>query len=151
MVSRQETARPLLTPGEVMQLPPDEEVIQISGTAPIRALKVRYYLDPRLASRVGSPPSGATRLTGPPDDWSSVVAATGGGGPATSGSVDVGGHRIEPKLEGIDQEVFQRSEPDEDLEVDGESGDAQQAADLQRRFKAVVRQAALDPDDGIAL
>ncbi|HSW19103.1 MAG TPA: conjugal transfer protein TraG, partial [Ramlibacter sp.] len=27
MVSRQETARPLLTPGEVMQLPPDDEVV----------------------------------------------------------------------------------------------------------------------------
>src|SRR5258707_6973484 len=26
MVSRQETARPLLTPGEVMQLPPDDEL-----------------------------------------------------------------------------------------------------------------------------
>lgn len=149
MVSRQETARPLLTPGEVMQLPPDEEVIQISGAAPIRALKVRYYLDPCLASRVGSPPSSATRLAGPPDDWSSVVAAAGGGGSATSGSVDEGGHRIEPELEGSDQEAVQRSEPDEDFEVDGDN--AQQAADLQRRFKAVARQAALDPDDGIAL
>ena len=27
MVSRQETARPLLTPGEVMQLPPDDELV----------------------------------------------------------------------------------------------------------------------------
>lgn len=151
MVSRQETARPLLTPGEVMQLPPDEEVIQISGAAPIRALKVRYYLDPCLAGRVGSPPSSATRLAGPPDDWSSVVAAAGGGGSATSGSVDEGGYRIEPELEGIDQEAVQHSEPDEDLEVDGDGDNAQQAADRQRRFKAVARQAALDPDDGIAL
>lgn len=151
MVSRQETARPLLTPGEVMQLPPDEEVIQISGTAPIRALKVRYYLDPRLAGRVGSPPSGVTRLAGPPDDWSSVVAAGGGAGPVTSSSADEGGHRIEPELEGGDQEAVQRSEPEMDLELDGEGDDAQQAADLQRRFKALARQAALDPDDGIAL
>ena len=30
MVSRQETARPLLTPGEVMQLPPDDEVVMLS-------------------------------------------------------------------------------------------------------------------------
>ena len=27
MVSRQETARPLLTPGEVMQLPPEDELV----------------------------------------------------------------------------------------------------------------------------
>jgi type IV secretion system protein VirD4 len=45
MVSRQETARPLLTPGEVMQLPPDEALVQVSGVPPIRATKVRYYLD----------------------------------------------------------------------------------------------------------
>ncbi len=45
MVSRQETARPLLTPGEVMQLPPDEEIVMVSGHAPIRAAKLRYYED----------------------------------------------------------------------------------------------------------
>ena len=37
MVSRQETARPLLTPGEVMQLPPDEAVVMVSSVAPIKA------------------------------------------------------------------------------------------------------------------
>ena len=31
MISRQETARPLLTPGEVMQLPPDDELVLVSG------------------------------------------------------------------------------------------------------------------------
>ncbi|HBI18553.1 MAG TPA: conjugal transfer protein TraG, partial [Brevundimonas sp.] len=43
MVSRQETARPLLTPGEVMQLPVDEALVLAAGCAPIRARKVRYY------------------------------------------------------------------------------------------------------------
>ena len=47
MVSRQETARPLLTPGEVMQLPPDDELVLVSGCHPIRAKKARYYEDPR--------------------------------------------------------------------------------------------------------
>ena len=37
MVSRQETARPLLTPGEVMQLPPADELVLVSGLPPIRA------------------------------------------------------------------------------------------------------------------
>src|SRR6185312_6308046 len=36
MISRQETARPLLTPGEVMQLPPADELVLVSGLAPIR-------------------------------------------------------------------------------------------------------------------
>src|ERR1700681_2249428 len=40
MVSRQETARPLLTAGEVMQLPPDDELVLVSGCPPIRARKV---------------------------------------------------------------------------------------------------------------
>ena len=34
MVSRQETARPLLTPGEVMQLPHDDELVLVSGCHP---------------------------------------------------------------------------------------------------------------------
>ena len=42
MVSRQETARPLLTPGEVMQLPHDDELVLVSGCHPIRAKKARY-------------------------------------------------------------------------------------------------------------
>ena len=34
MVSRQETARLLLTPGEVMQLPHDDEPVLVSGCHP---------------------------------------------------------------------------------------------------------------------
>jgi type IV secretion system protein VirD4 len=56
MVSRQESARPLLTPGEVMQLPPDEALVLISGLPPIRAKKARYFTDPQLARRVLQPP-----------------------------------------------------------------------------------------------
>lgn len=52
MVSRQETARPLLTPGEVMQLPPMDEIVMVAGTPPIRAKKVRYYEDRRFTERV---------------------------------------------------------------------------------------------------
>jgi type IV secretion system protein VirD4 len=56
MVSRQETARPLLTPGEVMQLAPSEELVLVSGVPPIRAKKARYYEDTRLTERVLPPP-----------------------------------------------------------------------------------------------
>ena len=56
MVSRQETARPLLTPGEVMQLPPDDELVLVSGCHPIRAKKARYYEDPELKERILPPP-----------------------------------------------------------------------------------------------
>ena len=52
MVSRQETARALLTPGEIMQLPADDELVLVAGTAPIRAKKLRYFEDPRLTQRL---------------------------------------------------------------------------------------------------
>lgn len=57
MVSRQETARQLITPGEIMQLPAGEELILLSGFAPIRAQKIRYYTDKNFTGRVCPPPS----------------------------------------------------------------------------------------------
>ena len=75
MVSRQETARPLLTPGEMMQLPPTEEVVLVSGSPPVRAEKARYYADPQFKTRIASPPNlrsgnGMLGTVAPPDDWS---------------------------------------------------------------------------------
>jgi type IV secretion system protein VirD4 len=56
MVSRQETARPLLTPGEVMQLPPDQALVLVSGLAPVRALKLRHYEDTNFVRRLRPSP-----------------------------------------------------------------------------------------------
>ena len=56
MVSRQETARQLITPGEIMQLPSNQEIILLSGFSPIKADKVRYYADKNFTGRVSSPP-----------------------------------------------------------------------------------------------
>ena len=55
MVSRQETARQLITPGEVMQLPPEQELILLAGFSPIRALKIRYFTDRNFTDRVMPP------------------------------------------------------------------------------------------------
>src|SRR4029077_2261765 len=78
MVSRQETARPLLTPGEVMQLPPDDELILVSSLAPIRAKKLRYYEDRNFITRVTDAPAlGDGRyldVPAPrPNDWGGQV------------------------------------------------------------------------------
>ncbi len=78
MVSRQETARPLLTPGEVMQLPPDQAIVLVSGLAPIRALKLRHYEDANFAARLRPSPhlAGLEYLDRPvarPDDWGSGI------------------------------------------------------------------------------
>ena len=75
MVSRQETARPLLTPGEVMQLPPDDELVLVSGCSPIRARKARYFEDERFRERVIPPAKLGGELVGREmrsDDWSGL-------------------------------------------------------------------------------
>ncbi|MBL4574553.1 MAG: conjugal transfer protein TraG [Opitutaceae bacterium] len=74
MVSRQETARPLLTPGEVMQLPADEELLLVSGLAPVRAKKLKYYEDHNFTDRLLAPPSQAVQRIeggGCDHDWQS--------------------------------------------------------------------------------
>jgi type IV secretion system protein VirD4 len=78
MVSRQETARPLLTPGEVMQLPPADELVLVSGLAPIRAKKLRYYEDGNFIDRVVPAPLLAEegyrdRPAARADDWGQQV------------------------------------------------------------------------------
>jgi type IV secretion system protein VirD4 len=74
MVSRQETSRPLVTPGEVMQLAPTDELLMVSGLAPIRAKKIRYFEDHNFTCRIFPAPqlgnSGyADRPPARPDDW----------------------------------------------------------------------------------
>ncbi|WP_260582435.1 conjugal transfer protein TraG [Sphingopyxis sp. PET50] len=80
MVSRQETARPLLTQGEVMQLPPADELVLVSGMAPIRAKKLRYFEDGNFRGRVIAPPTlSAEKYPDRPrpraDDWSGTTSA----------------------------------------------------------------------------
>ncbi|WP_261542148.1 type IV secretory system conjugative DNA transfer family protein, partial [Burkholderia multivorans] len=115
MVSRQETARPLLTPGEVMQLPPDEAVVMVSSVAPIKAKKLRYYADSNFKRRVLPPPVLATlSMQGryadvPPeraDDWSGLAipampvapTADAADGLENLGSADDSGPRRQPEL-----------------------------------------------------
>ncbi len=73
-VSRQDVSRPLLTPGEVMQLPSGEALILAGGSPPIRAAKLRYFEEPVFKARL-RPPAPRARPTGPgrPTTWQSVV------------------------------------------------------------------------------
>jgi len=60
LVSSQEAGRPLLTPGEVMQLDAEEELILVAGYPPMRAQKLRYFRDPVFRARVVQAPALAT-------------------------------------------------------------------------------------------
>src|SRR5262249_59038631 len=50
-VSRQESPRPLMTPGEILQLSPKKALILAGGAAPILADKVRYFEDRNFMER----------------------------------------------------------------------------------------------------
>ncbi len=63
MMADQETARSLLTPGEVLELPNSDELVFIAGHAPIRAKKIRYFLDQNFKSRIEQPPKLTKRIT----------------------------------------------------------------------------------------
>ena len=169
MVSRQETARPLLTAGEVMQLPPTDEVVLVSGTPPIRAHKARYYEDSRLKSRILRPPtlttaSGGTygdRLATQADDWTTLPLPDPGAsaaGKSVAGSLADddsanGGIRREPALPEHEAIVSEQPEPAPDFALvdDEPDDDGVRAKALNQNFRAVARQVALDPADGCGL
>ncbi len=138
MVSRQETARALLTPGEVMQLAPTDELVLVSGTPPIRATKLRYFEDDAFAGRVVPPPSveGVSYPDVPParpDDWTGAVrtvdARLGGSLDEALDAPDVGGteQALHPGAEVAEQTVDEvqaadtlgLAEDDADPAVDG--------------------------------
>jgi type IV secretion system protein VirD4 len=80
-VSEQETARPLLTPGEILQFPVTDALVLVSGVAPIRAQKLQYYADRNFIARRLSPPtlaSGGFADTPPirAHDWPSAPRTT---------------------------------------------------------------------------
>lgn len=142
MVSRQETPRPLLTPGEVMQLPTSDELILISGLPPIRAKKLRYYEDGNFMDRVLPPPA----LVGDgyrdcpsvrADDWSDQVRETHPALVNLAGEEDAGKDGDEgglqqqrhPELPEQDRSPSQRADHDPDPSLD-EDADAVGDRDL---------------------
>ena len=65
-VSHSEQVRPLLSPGDVRELPAEDELVFVTGFKPIRATKVRYYADATFGSRLLPPPDQARSLNAPP-------------------------------------------------------------------------------------
>jgi len=162
MVSRQETARPLLTPGEVMQLPPADELLLLSGSPPVRAKKARYYKDRRFTERVLPPPV----LTGdrpneliPADDWRTLpIPKIRRAKPASSASPDDddsanGGIRREPDLPEHEEIVPEDRTPDREFDIldDEPDGEAIKARQMRQNLRSVARQATMDPADGLDL
>ena len=161
MVSRQETARPLLTPGEIMQLPPTDEIVMVAGTPPIRATKARYFEDARFQERILTPPDLVAAPLAPSpsaDDWSGrVVAAeshsTTDAADGTEGDPANAGIRREPELPEHEEIVAPPPSPEQEFEFldDEPDVDAAKARAMRQRMRMVARQVAMNPDDGIDL
>ncbi|MBM6398608.1 conjugal transfer protein TraG [Ochrobactrum anthropi] len=160
MVSRQETARPLLTPGEIMQLPPADEIVMAAGTPPIRAKKARYFEDVRLQERILPPPELAAVPAAKPatDDWTSrvIVSANKPASSAASGTEsdpDNAGIRREPELPEHEEIIPPPPTPAQEFDIldDEPDVDAAKARALRSRMRMIARQASMNPDDGIEL
>lgn len=80
-ISKQETPRPLLTPGEVLQLPDRDALVLVSGVPPIRARKLKYFEDRNfLARQLAAPLLSGTQFEDRPpahqDDWTGRTRST---------------------------------------------------------------------------
>ncbi|MBD3818135.1 conjugal transfer protein TraG [Brevundimonas diminuta] len=158
MVSRSETARPLLTPGEIMQLPATDEIVMVSGAPPVRAKKARYYQDPRLASRILEPARAGAVRKAQADDWSALplppryVPPTRRSRPSATQPADTANANIrrEPGLPAHEEITPPPRPPQNEFAFeDPEPVDLEAAA--QNRMQGLARQASLDPGDGIQL
>lgn len=178
MVSRTETARPLLTVGEVLKLPDDREIVLASAMAPILCFKAQYYTDKRLLRRILPSPS---VQTGPrplsPDDWTGIaavktqmlmlppppepaaeddeiMASEQDGDSDGNEGTDDSGIRQEPGLADHEKAAPDpRAEPIDEFDYDRENDDdaAHDREAIDGAMRRAARGASLDPDDGIDL
>ncbi|WP_131114779.1 conjugal transfer protein TraG [Lichenihabitans psoromatis] len=163
MVSRQETARPLLTPGEVMQLPPADELLLVAGVPPIRARKARYYEDARFKERLLPPPNlsanGRAPKASSADDWSALTIVTAAASPAptppaiTEVDPTNAGIRREPELPEHEEVVLEQRPATHEFDVldDEPDVDAAKARTMRQQVTSNARQATMDLADGIEL
>jgi type IV secretion system protein VirD4 len=158
MVSRSETARPLLTPGEIMQLPPSDEIVMMSGLHPIRAKKARYYEDRRFAERILPPPKEASHAPRP-DDWSTLPVRTPSADlvmRSTAEDEANGGLRREPELPDhvaiVKETTPSRRDANEFAIIDDTPEQAARQQEIVRqRMGGLARQGVMDPADGLDL
>jgi len=128
MVSKQETARALLTPGEVMQLPPQDALVLVSSLPPIRAKKLRYFEDANFTGRVlGAPDLGPgpyrDRPAPRPNDWGGQVR-------------------------GLHQDLQAQAASGEEVDEGGRGQQLEPEIDIARPLDATFEQPVSDDDEG---
>ncbi|MFC5394013.1 conjugal transfer protein TraG [Bosea vestrisii] len=158
MVSRSETARQLLTPGEIMQLPSADEIVMVAGVPPIRAKKARYYEDARFRERLLPPPEPTRPDELRSDDWSSLpiplrsmAPDLPSAAPAHDEDPTASERRLQHELDRTQpvekkQPIENEFEPPDDADED-----TARNRRMLRQMQGVARQVALDPGDGMEL
>ncbi|KFI25452.1 conjugal transfer protein TraG [Paenirhodobacter enshiensis] len=160
MVSRSETARQLLTPGEIMQLPPNEEIVMVAGIPPIKAKKARYFEDARFRERLLPPPVLTQSPHPRPDDWMSLpIPARSAGtddpmpGEAEDEDPTESERRLQPELNRV--KPVEKKKPIENEFEAGLGDDIDEEAVQNRRMvrhvQSIARQVSMDPSDGMDL
>ena len=143
-----------------MQLPPQDELVMVSGCHPIRAKKARYYEDAELKARILPPPNlhiqppraspGAAEI--PSDgDWSSSIVLSRSGS-ATEDPANAGIRR-EPELPAHEDIAPKSRHPIDEFEpIEDEPDDAAvQNRLIQRSLPSIARQVSLDPTDDMGM
>jgi type IV secretion system protein VirD4 len=158
MVSRQETPRPLLTPGEVMQLPPTDEIVMVAGTPPIRAQKARYFKDAQLQTRVLPPATAHKNDAIANDGWSLIASPKPPefAKPETqttedAATEDPNEQRRQPELDRTHETEKEKpieNEFEPDLKTPPKDPTVQ-LRQLDQQARQIARQASMDPNDGI--
>jgi type IV secretion system protein VirD4 len=149
MVSRQETARALLTPGEVMQLPEGDELVLVAGLPPIRASKLRYFADRNFSERVVPAPALADGAYADcpqsrAHDWADAIRPAGTPLEEADGDVDIDDGGLEqqrhPGLPEQAEPQVEREEPElvDVMETDDPAAD-KRAMDQARSLSAAAQ------------
>ncbi|MFN8680329.1 conjugal transfer protein TraG [Paracoccus sp. P2] len=160
MVSRSETARQLLTPGEIMQLPPNEEIVMVAGIPPIKAKKARYFEDARFRERLLPPPALKPPAHPHPDDWTSLpIPSRPAGtedpmpGEAEDEDPTESERRLQPELNRV-KPVEKKKPIENEFEAglgDDVDEEAVQTRRMVRHVQSIARQVSMDPNDGMEL
>jgi type IV secretion system protein VirD4 len=141
-----------------MQLPPHEEIVMVSGHAPVRAQKLRYFDDQNFQGRMVPPPvlDSGTYLDRPasrPDDWSQLSLPTCAQSPVSTiqaSDVDDGGLHRHPDIAEVPDD--ERVTVDDLLMLDESvSPESRDSVENARQLRRVTRLASLDPSDGLSL
>ncbi len=137
----------------------------VSGVAPIKAKKLRYYADSNFKRRVLPPPvlAGGQYADAPPsrpDDWSALAIPAVPAAPATAsvdglenlGSADDGGPRRQPELtEAVVYDPELAASAADLALLDDDDLPLPLPRQLDPAMQRTARLASLNPNDGIEL